>query len=75
MPRAAPADWVERNEEPDGSLRNPPAVLARFLDHLEGRQDEDGGWHDEHALPQWRAYTTIVVLHGLRAHGREIGGI
>jgi hypothetical protein len=51
----------------------PPALLARYLDHLATAQAEDGGWHDEHGLAQWRSYVTIQVLHGLRSHGREIG--
>ncbi len=51
----------------------PDVLRTRYLDYLEASQEDDGGWHDEHGLPQWRAYTTIVVLHGLRNYGRSIG--
>ena len=51
----------------------PPALLRRMLDHVESAQDADGGWRDEHGLAQWRPYVTIMVLAGLRAHGRDIG--
>jgi hypothetical protein len=50
----------------------PPKFLARVLDTLESAQTSDGGWQDEHGLPQWYPYTTILVLKGLRSHGRAI---
>lgn len=53
----------------------PDGLLTTMLDHLENSQGEDGGWHDEHELPQWYAYTTILVLNGLRRHGRQLGAI
>lgn len=51
----------------------PDGLLTTMLDHLENSQRDDGGWHDEHGLPQWYAYTTILVLNGLRLQGRDIG--
>lgn len=46
------------------------AVLARSLDYLLESQREDGGWTDEHDLPQWQPYTTILILLALQRYGR-----
>jgi hypothetical protein len=51
----------------------PPKLLTKMLDYVQHGQQSDGSWHDEHGLLQWYPYTTIVALHGLRSHGREIG--
>ncbi len=56
-------DWNDSIHIPDG-------VMNRMLDHLETAQQPDGSWHDEHVLPQWYPYTTILVLYGLLKHGR-----
>jgi hypothetical protein len=53
----------------------PPKLLTKYLDYLAETQQADGSWHDEHNLPQWYPWTTIAVLNGLRAHGREIGSL
>ncbi len=51
----------------------PPAFLAHVLDTLQAGQQQDGGWHDQHGLPQWYPYVTMQVLRGLRRFGRQIG--
>ena len=48
----------------------PDGLLNQMLDYLESAQDEDGGWYDQHDLPQWRAYSTIHVLLTMRRYGR-----
>ncbi len=61
---------------PDPALKSlthpqiPDAVITKMLDQLEGAQQTDGSWHDEHNLPQWYPYTTILVLFGLKNYGR-----
>jgi len=61
---------------PDPTLKNlthpqiPDVLVNKMLDHLETAQQPDGSWHDEHTLPQWYPYTTILVLFGLRNHKR-----
>lgn len=54
-------------------VRLPYATLTRILDHLENAQQSDGSWHDEHSLPYWYPYTTILVLNGLKHNRRDIG--
>lgn len=44
----------------------PPPLLKKMLDALKSGQQDDGAWHDQHRLPQWSAWTTIVVLNALR---------
>jgi hypothetical protein len=48
----------------------PDDLIARRLDYLAGAQREDGGWEDEHGLPQWRPYVTIISLLALKNYGR-----
>lgn len=48
----------------------PPATLRRCLDTLATTQRADGGWADEHDLPQWQPITTINVLTALQRYGR-----
>lgn len=48
----------------------PRRLIDRSLDHLMDSQQEDGGWKDEHGLPQWRPYVTIQALLALRNYGR-----
>lgn len=48
----------------------PDEILARCLDYLVETQREDGGWTDEHDLPQWHSYTTMLVLLALQRYGR-----
>ncbi len=48
----------------------PPTFINDALTYLEAAQQADGGWNDEHGLPQWRAYTTITNLLVLRRFGR-----
>ena len=57
---------------PESAIVNalPGGLLDRFLDHLENAQQEDGGWLDQHDLPQWYPMVTMNVLLGLRRHGR-----
>jgi hypothetical protein len=50
----------------------PPALLNQYLDHLSTSQQDDGGWNDEHGLPQWRPMVTITNLYILRNYGRQI---
>lgn len=46
------------------------SLLDQCLETVANGQQEDGGWWDEHKLPQWRAWTTICNLLTLRAYGR-----
>ena len=48
----------------------PDGLLNRYLDHLESAQQEDGGWLDQHNLPQWYPIVTTNVLLALRRYGR-----
>ena len=48
----------------------PPGLIDGFLDALESDQRDDGGWNDQHDLPQWRPFTTIQVMLALRRFGR-----
>ena len=48
----------------------PAGLLDRALDLLEGAQQDDGRWLDQHNLPQWQSMTTINVLLALRRYGR-----
>ena len=48
----------------------PPGLLAGCLDHVATSQREDGGWRDQHDLPQWYPMTTINALLALRRYGR-----
>lgn len=45
------------------------ALIERCLATVANGQQEDGGWWDEHHLPQWRSWTTICNLLTLRAFG------
>ncbi len=58
--------------EPDSTIAKalPKGLITKFLDHLESAQRDDGGWVDQHNLPQWYAMTTINVLLALRRYGR-----
>lgn len=47
-----------------------PELVNRLLDILVNGQQEDGGWRDEHGLPQWYTFTTLRVLYTLRRYGR-----
>lgn len=51
----------------------PANLLVRSLDYLAETQQYDGGWRDQHGLPQWYAYVTIKVLLALRSFGRLDG--
>ncbi len=51
----------------------PSKLLTKMIDHVYDTQQPDGSWRDEHGLSYWYPFVTIQVLHGLRAHGREIG--
>lgn len=44
------------------------ALIERCLATVANGQQEDGGWWDEHHLPQWRSWTTICNLLTLRAY-------
>lgn len=50
----------------------PPDFIPAKLDYLESTQGEDGGWRDQHGLPQWYPIVTISNLVTLRNYGREI---
>lgn len=73
---APPEQWTtffQFAPSPDSSVAQAadPTFLARCLDGIAHGQEEDGGWWDEHRLPQWRAWTTICNLLTLRAYGVE----
>ena len=48
----------------------PAAVIQKSLDFVLAGQREDGGWADQHDLPQWQPMTTISALHTLRNYGQ-----
>lgn len=48
----------------------PQPIITRALDYLYETQRDDGGWNDEHNLPQWWSYVTIGVLLTLRRYSR-----
>lgn len=48
----------------------PPSLIERSLDYVAATQRDDGGWNDEHNLPQWFAWVTITNLLALRNYGR-----
>jgi len=48
----------------------PEGLLTQKLDYLAETQREDGGWPDEHGLPQWQPYTTLLSLLALKRYGR-----
>ncbi|CAG9620615.1 hypothetical protein [Sutcliffiella rhizosphaerae] len=48
----------------------PNELINKFLTHLEHSQREDGGWDDEHGLPNWQPYFSIVILHALKEYNR-----
>ena len=39
-----------------------PELTARYLDHLENSQQEEGHWKDQHNLTQWMPYNTISAV-------------
>ena len=47
-----------------------PQLVEHMLSHLESTQLPDGSWHDQHNLPQWWSYCTILNLLTLRRFGR-----
>ncbi len=57
---------------PDSPLAKaaPVGLIDRFLDYLLSTQADDGGWRDQHGLPQWRSPVTINNLVTLRRYGR-----
>lgn len=48
----------------------PKGMVERHLDYLVNAQREDGGWDDEHGMPHWQPYMTMLVLNALRNWGR-----
>jgi len=58
--------------DPDGSLTRilPSQLLDRALSVLESTQGEDGGWPDQHDLPQWFPSVTITNILMLKRFGR-----
>jgi hypothetical protein len=71
----SPLDFAPR---PDSMARRlfDPAVIDAHLDHLAGRQREDGGWMfnwpswSPAAEADWRGFLTVDALRVLRANGR-----
>lgn len=47
-----------------------PELVQRNLDLLAAQQREDGSWQDQHGLPQWSSYWTVIALQRLRTFGR-----
>jgi hypothetical protein len=47
-----------------------PQLVERALAVLESSQLEHGGWQDQHGLPQWSSYWTILSLLTLRRFER-----
>ncbi|MBC8171600.1 MAG: hypothetical protein H7X77_08000 [Anaerolineae bacterium] len=47
----------------------PAALKKRLLSYLKATQTADGIWQDEHELPHWYPWTTIVVLNALKTYG------
>jgi hypothetical protein len=48
----------------------PAGLVDRILDYLEKNQRDDGGWDDEHGLPNWQPYFSTLVLLALKRFGR-----
>lgn len=48
----------------------PPKLIQNKLDYLYSAQRDDGGWDDEHGLPHWEPYVTIISLLALKRFGR-----
>ena len=48
----------------------PPEIVARYLDYVESTQQDDGRWLDEHNLPQWQPFATLIALLALKHYGR-----
>ena len=57
---------------PESAARKsvPDKLVKRNLDYLAETQRDDGGWADEHDLPQRQSYVTMVCLLALQRHGR-----
>lgn len=57
---------------PDSTVAKalPDGLIDRYLDHLETTQHDDGGWRDQHGLPQWYPMVTTNTLVALRRYGR-----
>lgn len=53
---------------PDCALAKatPPKLLKKMLNTLQSSQQDDGAWHDQHNLPHWYTWTTLVVLNALK---------
>lgn len=58
--------------DPDSLIAKalPAGLISKYLDVLESAQQADGGWVDQHNLPQWYPMTTINVLLALGRYGR-----
>lgn len=61
--------FVTAPESPVAALI-PDDLVQKALDYVEGAQQDDGSWQDQHGLPQWYPYTTIISLLTLRRFGR-----
>ena len=48
----------------------PMNLIEQYLDHIEASQREDGGWDDEHDLPYWQPYASIMSLLALKNFNR-----
>lgn len=56
---------------PDSPVaKRAPQIVKQVLDALSESQQDDGGWPDQHGLPQWYSVVTMSVLNSLRTHGR-----
>lgn len=57
--------------KPDSPIaKAAPELVKHHLDLLEKQQLADGSWKDQHDLPQWSPYWTIIALLRLRSFGR-----
>lgn len=75
LANAAPEDqayslfmFVKNAESPIAQAA--PVLIQRNLDLLASQQKADGSWLDQHGLPQWSPYWTIIALQRLKSFGR-----
>lgn len=71
MPEAQYPVLISYAQSPDSIIaKRASHLVKRSLDYIQESQQDDGSWHDEHGLPQWFSYRTILELMSLKRHNR-----